>query len=453
MYAGELVEDAPMQELFRSPRHPYTRGLISSVSRVHKPRRGRSILRGLLQRDQLPPGCRFAPRCDFAQPRCFSEKQKLMAVAADHHVACWRWPEISVQPQPVTADSVASLPQQTGLLTVEKLDCAYEFVRGQAKPVVRGVSFDIAPQETFALVGESGSGKSTIARAVAGLIRPAAGQIAFEGSDIGRLVGARTRDQRREIQLVFQNPDASLNPRQHLLQIIGRPLEMFFALKGAKLRERVEQLLGDVRLDRSYAHRYPDELSGGERQRVAIARALAANPRLMLCDEILSALDVSVQASIIELLRALQVEHHIAYLFISHDLAVVRSLSHRVGVLYRGEMCEVGRVEEVYSPPYHPYTHTLLSAVPEIEGESRLSPAVRTDPQPTAQPQTACPFADRCPWKVGSICDDVPPPWQATSDTHALRCHIPLAELRQRETWSQGDARAAASPDVQGAVS
>jgi peptide/nickel transport system ATP-binding protein len=437
MYAGELVEDAPMQDLFRSPRHPYTRGLIASVSSVRKPRRGRSILRGLLQRDELPPGCRFAPRCDFAQPRCFSDKQQLEAVANGHHVACWRWPEISTQVQPVTANSVLALPQQTGLLAVEKLDCAYEFVRGQAKPVVRAVSFDLAPQETFALVGESGSGKSTIARAVAGLIRPSAGKITFEGSDIGRLVEARTRDHRRAIQLVLQNPDASLNPRQRVMQIIGRPLEMFFGLKGAELRGRVEQLLDDVRLDRTYTNRYPDELSGGERQRVAIARALAANPRLMLCDEILSALDVSVQASIIELLRALQAEHHIAYLFISHDLAVVRSLSHRVGVLYRGEMCEVGRVEEVYSPPYHPYTHTLLSAVPEIEVESHLSPAIRTDPQPTAQRQTACPFADRCPWKVGSICDDVPPPWQTTSDTHALRCHIPLEELRQRETWSQ----------------
>jgi peptide/nickel transport system ATP-binding protein len=437
MYAGELVEDAPMQELFRSPRHPYTRGLIASVSSVRKPRRGRSILPGLLQRDELPPGCRFAPRCDFAQPRCFSDKQQLEAVADGHHVACWRWLEISTQAQPVTADSVASLPQQTGLLTVEQLDCAYEFVRGQAKPVVRSVSFDIAPQETFALVGESGSGKSTIARAVAGLIHPSAGKITFEGSDIGRRVQTRTPDHRREIQLVLQNPDASLNPRQYVLQIIGRPLEMFFGLRGEQLRGRVEQLLDDVRLDRSYTHRYPDELSGGERQRVAIARALAANPRLMLCDEILSALDVSVQASIIELLRALQAEHHIAYLFISHDLAVVRSLSHRVGVLYRGEMCEVGRVEEVYQPPYHPYTHTLLSAVPEIEGESQLSPAIRADPQPTAQRQTACPFADRCPWKVGSICDDVPPPWQTTSDTHALRCHIPLEELRQRETWSQ----------------
>jgi peptide/nickel transport system ATP-binding protein len=453
MYAGELVEDAPTRDLFRAPRHPYTRGLIASVSSVRKPRRGRSILRGLLLRDELPLGCRFAPRCDFAQPRCFSEKQQLEVVAADHQVACWRWREISAPAQSVTAGSAVSLPQQTGLLTVEKLDYAYEFVRGQAKPVIRGVSFDIAPQETFALVGESGSGKSTIARAVAGLIRPSAGRIAFEGRDIGRLVEARTSDQRRAIQLVLQNPDASLNPRQRVLQIIGRPLEMFFGLKGAQLRGRVERLLDDARLDRSYTHRYPDELSGGERQRVAIARALAANPRLMLCDEVLSALDVSVQASIIELLRALQAEHHIAYLFISHDLAVVRSLSHRVGVLYRGEMCEVGRVEEVYSPPYHPYTHTLLSAVPEIEGESRLSPAVRTDPQPTTQRPTACPFADRCPWKVGSICDDVPPPWQATSDTHALRCHIPLEELRQRETWSQGDARAAAAPDVQGVVS
>ena len=454
MYAGDLVEDAPTQDLFRNPRHPYTRGLMTSIPNVRKPRRGRSILRGLLQRDALPQGCRFAPRCDFAQSRCFSDIQQLEVVTAGHRVACWRWPEIPplAQAQTTAAGNGAAAPEQTALLEVENLDCAYEFVRGQARPVVRNVSFDIAPQETFALVGESGSGKSTIARAVAGLILPTAGTITFDGSDIARRVQARTPDQRREIQLVLQNPDASLNPRQRVFQIIGRPLEMFFGLKGTELRARVEQLLDDVRLDRTYIDRYPDELSGGERQRVAIARALAANPRLMLCDEILSALDVSVQASIIELLRALQASRHIAYLFISHDLAVVRSLSHRVGVLYRGEMCEVGRVEEVYSPPYHPYTHTLLAAVPEIEGEGRLSPAIRTDPQPANQRQTACPFADRCPWKLGAICDDVPPPWQATSDTHALRCHIPLEELRQRETWSQGEHRAA-SPDAQGTVS
>ncbi len=457
MYAGELVEEAPTGELFRNPRHPYTRGLIASVPSVRVPRqRRRILLRGYLQRDQLPPGCRFAPRCLFAHESCFSDKQNLVTAAESHQVACWRWsevPQLATEiveelPQP----EIVSAPKGAPLLQVDDLNCAYEYHRASlfanpvAKLVVRDVSFDIRPSETFALVGESGSGKSTIARTIAGLLRPPSGKVTFDDQAIAGKVGARTQDLRRDIQLVLQNPDASLNPRQPVLQIIGRPLEIFFHLRGKELRSRVEQLLDDVRLDKTYVRRYPGELSGGERQRVAIARALAANPKLMLCDEILSALDVSVQASILELLRVLQAERQIAYLFISHDLAVVRSLAHRVGVLYLGELCEFGQVEEVYSPPFHPYTHMLLSAVPEVNTESRLVPTVRSDAaEGTGSRKTACPFANRCPWKVGKICEDVPPPLQQVSETHALHCHIPLEELRQRETWSKSTLQTAKS--------
>jgi peptide/nickel transport system ATP-binding protein len=265
------------------------------------------------------------------------------------------------------------------------------------------------------------------------------GRLTFRGADIGVGVSGRPREIRREVQLILQNPDASLNPRQRVRDIVGRPLRFFFGYRGRDVRRRVEQLLEDIRLDRSYADRYPDELSGGERQRVAIARALAASPELLLCDEVLSALDVSVQADILDLLRALQREHKIAYLFISHDLAVVRSISQRVGVLYRGELVETGMVEEVYAPPFHPYTHVLLSAVPEIGAERELSSALRIDATPGGTGRrTACPFADRCPWKLGPVCEDEPPPWRFTSKTHALRCHIPLEELTARETGSGG---------------
>jgi peptide/nickel transport system ATP-binding protein len=438
MYAGELVEDAQTRELFDNPRHPYTRGLIASIASVRAPLKARALLKGYLQPDQLPVGCRFAPRCDFALPRCFEEPQALLTVADDHRAACWRWPDVPSLAAEQTADRPAALlAKGQDLLVVSSLDCAYG-TGSNARTVVKDVSFSIQPSESFALVGESGSGKSTIARAVAGLLAPAAGSIQFQDKPLPGRVGARTREQLRQIQLVLQNPDASLNPRQRVLTIVARPLEHFFGLRRTALRERVEQFLRDVRLDTTYLDRYPDQLSGGERQRVAIARALAANPKLMLCDEILSALDVSVQSSILELMRALQNEHQIAYLFISHDLAVVRSLAHRVGVLYRGEMCEIGLVEEVYSPPYHPYTHMLLSAVPEIgkEAETPVQLTRSTIEPNAALRETACPFADRCPWKLGSICDDVVPPWQSTSDTHALRCHIPLDELRGRETWS-----------------
>jgi peptide/nickel transport system ATP-binding protein len=445
MYAGVLVEEAPTAELFRNPRHPYTQGLIASVPSVNAPQKGRSVLlRGLLRREQLPPGCRFAPRCDFALEACYVELQSPAAVGPDHRVACMREPDIP----PLSergSDAAAGDPRQaaaaeaSGQLEVVGLDCAYEFVRRggslrrEPRVVVHDVSFDLRRRETFALVGESGSGKSTISRAVGGLLVPTAGKITFDGTDVTRPVASRPRELRREIQLVLQNPDASLNPRRRVGQIVGRPLELFYGLGRQARRARVEELLEDVRLPAAFARRFPDELSGGERQRVAIARALAARPKLMLCDEVLSALDVSVQADVVDLLRNLQAEHDLSYLFISHDLAVVRSISHRVGVLYRGELCESGSVEEVYSPPYHPYTHMLLSAVPEIDAAKRLAPTVRGEAEPAApEAHVGCPFAHRCPWKVGPVCDTVEPPWRSTSETHAIRCHIPLPELRER---------------------
>jgi peptide/nickel transport system ATP-binding protein len=462
MYAGELVEDAPVQEIFSHPRHPYTRGLISAVPSIAEPHRSREVvLRGLLKRSELPDGCRFAPRCDFTEGACFEQRQVLAPVAQKHLVACRRVEEIE---RLAAAGGVAAshvplaAPASESLLDVADLSITYDrshrvsVTRRDPLVVVRDVTFDLRERETFSLVGESGSGKSTIARSIGGLLGPLAGQLTFEGRTLAATVEARSKDVRREIQLVFQNPDASLNPRQRVHQIIGRPLELFFGLRGKARRAGVEKALEDVQLDAAFANRYPDELSGGERQRVAIARALAAKPKLMLCDEILSALDVSVQTSIVELLRELQSEQGIAYLFISHDLAVVRSLSHRVGVLYLGELCEVGRAEEVYAPPYHPYTHVLLSAVPEIDGENEITPAARADPGiSSSRTPSACPFADRCPWKVGPICDEVAPPWRATSDTHALRCHIPLDELSARASESHvrvgalsgGDGRAA----------
>jgi peptide/nickel transport system ATP-binding protein len=448
MYAGELVEDAPVRELFSHPRHPYTRGLIAAVPSIAAPHRSRDIvLRGLLRRDDLPKGCRFAPRCDFAEEACVEERQVLVPVAEAHDVACRRVDDVErLTAGHASASSYVPLAQaaDAALLDVADLSITYDrkrpfaFLSREPLIVVQDVAFDMRKGETFSLVGESGSGKSTIARTVGGLLRPLSGQLTFEGRNLEATVGSRSKEVRREIQLVLQNPDASLNPRQRVHQIVGRPLELFFGLHGRARRAGVEKALEDVRLDAAFATRYPDELSGGERQRIAIARALAAKPRLMLCDEILSALDVSVQTSIVELLRELQAEQAIAYLFISHDLAVVRSLSHRVGVLYLGELCEVGTAAEVYVPPYHPYTHMLLSAVPEIDGETLSSLTVRSDPGvSSSRSASACPFADRCPWKVGPICDEVDPPWQATSETHTLRCHIPLGELSARAAESR----------------
>jgi peptide/nickel transport system ATP-binding protein len=331
------------------------------------------------------------------------------------------------------------------LLDVRAVECAYgpsrawlSFFQVRPKPVVHDVSFAVAPEETFALVGESGSGKSTIARAIAGLLMPTKGEIFFWDRNITLPVQQRNKDLRRQIQLIFQNPDASLNPRRRVSYIIGRPLEFFFGISGRDQKRRIEQLLDDVRLDASYIQRYPTQLSGGERQRVAIARALAAEPKLLLCDEILSALDVSVQANVLDLLRELQVKRGIAYLFISHDLAVVRWLAHRVGVLYQGQLCEIGGIQEVFSPPFHPYTEMLLQAVPEPTPGQDISSLVLSDPDTDEDGiSEGCPFSSRCRRRIGPVCEQVPPLWQSVDVQHAIRCHIPIDELVDMQVSSQ----------------
>jgi peptide/nickel transport system ATP-binding protein len=322
------------------------------------------------------------------------------------------------------------------LLELREVDCVYgavsavPFRRRQVEPTVRNVSCRLEPGQTLALVGESGSGKTTIARAVAGLLKPAKGEILFEGRTLAGSVGQRPRELRREVQLVFQNPDSSLNPKQRIGAILGRPLDHFFGLSARERRRRAEQLLDDVHLPAGYLRRLPAQLSGGERQRVAIARALAAEPKLVLCDEVVSALDVSVQAAILDLLRELQQRKAIAYLFIAHDLAVVRWLAHRVIVLYRGRVMEQGTAEETFSPPFHPYTEALLKCVPEPDPTRPLLKAPESAlGRADGERKTACPYAPVCARKLGQVCENEPPPWRSASTSHGLLCHIPLDEL------------------------
>ncbi len=299
-------------------------------------------------------------------------------------------------------------------------------------PAVSEASFTVNEGETVAIVGESGSGKTTIARAIAGLIVPRTGQIVFEGDDITVPVTRRSPDQLRHIQYVFQNPASSLNPRRRLTYNLGRPLDMFFELSSSEKRQRIDELLDRVHLDPGYVRRFPTQLSGGEAQRVAIAQALAARPKLILCDEIISALDVSVQDTILDLLRELQADQRIAYLFIAHDLAVVRWLAHRVIVLYQGRIMETGTCAEIFSPPHHPYTELLLASIPG----RRAAHAVITDtevPGFDSVRSRGCPFAPRCPHHIGPICDQEAPPQQHDSPTHTVRCHLSAGERSVRQ--------------------
>jgi peptide/nickel transport system ATP-binding protein len=341
----------------------------------------------------------------------------------------------------MSRSGAAPIASTEPLLTVVGMEVVYRGRRvwpwktvGRVRAVC-DLSFTIGRGETFALVGESGSGKSTVARAVQGLVPVRSGQMLFEGRDVTRPIGRRDSVVKKRMQIVFQNPDASLNPRHSVATIIGRPLAVFHNLSGAEHRKRARDLLADAQLDESYLRRMPGQLSGGERQRVAIARALAAEPELLLCDEILSALDVSVQASVIELLHKLQRERGLAYLFISHDLSVVRWLAHRVAVLFAGALCEMGPVDRVFRPPYHPYTESLLMAVPRLAGVRRPLPPPMAEAEPERINQIGCPYAHRCPRRICGVCDSVAPPIQRVGPGHEIRCHVPIGELAasQRE--------------------
>lgn len=293
--------------------------------------------------------------------------------------------------------------------------------------MVRDIDLELRAGEVVALVGESGSGKSTIARAISGRLPPRAGSISLDGTVLAPALKARSVEELRQIQYIFQNPDASLNPRRRIRAILARPVD-HFAIEADE--KALETVLENVGLHAGYLDRFPDQLSGGKRQRIAIARALLVNPKLLICDEILSALDVSVQARIVELLRGLKEKHAVAMLFISHDLAVVQELADRVAVLYRGELMQLADTATLLSEPLHPYTEMLLEAAPGLRKDGYVSrpPAA---PASKAIPGIGCPLAGRCPRQIGTLCAETQPPVRATRNGF-IRCHLTAGDLITR---------------------
>ena len=383
MYAGRVLESGPTEVVLERPRHPYTHALVSAIPDVRRPRALQGIAGVSVGVGEWPAGCPFAPRCGHAVERCGEALPSLEALAVDHLVRCWRSQELSLDPVVAGLSRAASQRRDgTPLLDVSGLVARYRSGPSDA-PAVADVSFAIEPGECVALVGESGSGKSTVARCIAGLHVPSAGTIAFDGKPVAGAARNRPLEVRRRIQIVFQNPYESLNPRQRVRGSIERPLRLLRRMSRTEAQREVQELLQRVRLPARLGDRFPAELSGGERQRVAIARALAAKPDLLICDEVTSALDVSVQAAVLELLQQLRSELHLSMLFITHNLGVVASIADSVLVMDRGSLCEVGPVDGVLSSPSHDYTRRLLAAAPSLSQGTAEARDVITTTQST----------------------------------------------------------------------
>lgn len=371
MYAGAIVEEGPLASVLARPGHPYTQALVASIPRLTSVGPPAPIQGSPPSLFDLPSGCRFAPRCALVQDACLGQPPDLTPAADNHKIACLR---AFTAPTPVVNASVAALEKATSVLAVEKLSVGFAkhgiFDRKTPSFVVDAVSFTVAKGEVLGLVGESGSGKSTILRAIAGLASPTAGQITLMSSGRTEILAARATarplSQLRSVQLIFQNPDASLNPRHSVIELLAQPLILYGQVPRSQLREKAADLLDQVRLGPATLDRMPAQLSGGERQRVAIARAFAARPDLILCDEITTALDVSVQAAVLELIRNLARKHDVGAIFVSHDLAVVRSIADRIAVLHNGTVVEINDAQELCARPVSPYAQRLIGSVLDI---------------------------------------------------------------------------------------
>jgi peptide/nickel transport system ATP-binding protein len=480
MYAGKVAEEAETGELFHRIRHPYSEALLASVPKLDQPRHERLASIPGLPPDLSRPitNCRFSPRCRYATDRCRSEDPPLVESDGEgpvHRFACFHpvgqpeaagepvadtggepagdiagpaHPERSGEPATPAADPRDETPatrvgtaDQPGAIgpIVEVRELVKEFpvmsgtlFRHQVGSVkaVSGVTFDVGKGETFGLVGESGCGKTTVGRLLVSLDRATAGSIRFEGDELSSLGPSALRSRRRDLQLMFQDPYASLDPRMRVGTIIREPLRVHSVGDRASQDEKVGSLLDEVGLARTSVERYPHEFSGGQRQRIGLARALALDPKMIVADEPVSALDVSIQAQILNLMKDLQARHDLTYVMISHDLAVVRYMADTIGVMYLGKMVERGPAAEIYARPAHHYTVGLLDAVPVVDvtrarARARAETTVKGELPSSINPPSGCRFRTRCP-AAQDVCAKVEPPLSDFGHGHVAACHFPL---------------------------
>jgi peptide/nickel transport system ATP-binding protein len=457
MYAGRTVESGPVDDIYAAPRMPYTLGLLGSIPRLDAAERQPLVpIEGKPPSlVDLPDGCPFAPRCPMAVDACLTAEPELLEVAQGHHAACIRSDEIATReaaPTEIAAElfgaevvadpEIAKVPreQRDVVLRLTDLVKHYPITKGTVfrrrvgtVHAVDGISFDIVEGETLGLVGESGCGKSTTLMEILGLTKPMSGSIDVLGRNVSSLDGRARKVIRRDLQVVFQDPMASLDPRMPIGDVIAEPMTVH-GFDKARIAKRVPELLDLVGLRAEHANRYPAEFSGGQRQRVGIARALALEPKLLVLDEPVSALDVSVQAGVINLLEELKLKLGLSYLFVAHDLSVIRHLADRVAVMYLGKIVEIGEVDRVFSEALHPYTQALISAIPipDPPVERRRERIILQGDLPSpANPPSGCRFRTRCflfeslPEEKRALCVEREPLREASGPDHEAACHYP----------------------------
>jgi peptide/nickel transport system ATP-binding protein len=471
LYAGKLVEEGATRDVFTRPRHPYTVGLLRclpTIGRSKDTERLDTIAGGLPPPGSVTQGCIYADRCRLADERCRREAPppyRLSVAHGDQMSRCHYHeraielpraaPDALVENQRGALDDVRPTP----VLRARKLSKTFH-VSGASLRAVDDVSIDLAGGETLGLVGESGSGKTTLAKLMLGLLTPDAGSVLeLDGAPLAARVTRRSDEQVKSLQIVFQNPDSALNRAHSVKRLIGRALSRLTGLRGPEIDARLATLSAAVRLPERYLDSRTRQLSGGLKQRVAIARAFAGEPRVVVCDEPTSALDVSVQAAILNLLADLQRERGVSYVFISHDLHVVRYLADRIAVLYLGRLLEIGPAAAVFGGPHHPYTEALLSSVPTLHAhEKQIRIRLSGDLPSAVSPPSGCVFHTRCPRKLGAICEQQDPPFldadaggddgsAALSAAHRIRCHIPVDTLRALQTASRDPLREVPADD------
>ncbi|MDE3130587.1 MAG: dipeptide ABC transporter ATP-binding protein, partial [Acidobacteriota bacterium] len=478
MYAGRLVETAFSGELFTSMRHPYTQALLGSIPRLES-----DASKPLLSIPGLPPdltnppqGCRFAARCPYATDKCRAEEPPLEG-SADHRFACWHpvdgpavvtKPLIAMTPAEVAevtpatapvaqaaspgasvvaesapvpqtpAEQVAAVASSNGakpLLEVLGVVREYPVTAGailrrrvNSVKAVSNISLHVNPGESLGLVGESGCGKTSLGKLIVGIEKPDAGQVKVGGEEIFRKRGGDLRKARRVVQMMFQDPYGSLDPRMRVRAILREPLQIQGIGSTREQDQRARSLLGEVGLPVNALERYPHEFSGGQRQRVALARALMLEPKIMVADEPVSALDVSIRSQVLNLMKRLQVEHQMASVVISHDLAVVKYLADRIGVMYLGKLVELGTGDDIYRHPAHPYTDALIKTIPVPDPaveKAKTDVAIRGELPSPIDPPSGCRFRTRCPF-AQEICAQEEPPMRRFGPSHQAACHFPL---------------------------